>query len=48
VHDDSLGGLAPPLTFAKDKPAPAALCAFVMKVENGVMKSPYGLKTICR
>jgi branched-chain amino acid transport system substrate-binding protein len=48
MHSDSLGGLAPPLTFAKDKPAPAALCAFVMKVQNGVMKSPYGLKTVCR
>jgi branched-chain amino acid transport system substrate-binding protein len=48
VQHDSLGGLAPPLTFAKNKPAPAARCAFVMKVQQGVMKSPYGLKTICR
>ena len=48
MHNNSLGGLAPPLTFAKNKPAPAALCAFVMKVQGGVMKSPYGLKTICR
>lgn len=48
MRSNSLGGLAPPLTFAKNKPAPAARCAFVMKVENGVMKSPYGLKTICR
>lgn len=48
LKNDSLGGLAPPLTFAKDKPAPDARCAFVMKVENGVMKSPYGLKTVCR
>lgn len=48
LRDDTLGGLAPPLTFAKDKPAPDARCAFVMKVRNGVMESPYGLKTVCR
>jgi branched-chain amino acid transport system substrate-binding protein len=48
LHNDSLGGLAPPLTFARSKPAPDSRCAFVMKVQNGVMQSPYGLKNICR
>ena len=48
LRHDTLGGLAPPLTFAKDKPAPGARCAFVMKVQDGVMQSPYGLKTVCR
>lgn len=48
LRNDDLGGLAPPLTFARGKPAPAARCAFVMKVQGGVMQSPYGLKTVCR
>ena len=48
LRSETFGGLAPPLTFAKDKPAPPARCAFVMKVQHGVMQSPYGLKTVCR
>jgi branched-chain amino acid transport system substrate-binding protein len=48
LRGETFGGLTSPLTFAKDKPAPQARCAFVMKVQDGVMQSPYGLKTVCR
>ena len=48
LREDTLGGLAPPLTFTRGRPAPDSRCAFVMKVSNAKLVSPYGLKTVCR
>jgi branched-chain amino acid transport system substrate-binding protein len=43
---DTLGGLAPPLTFHKGKPADNG-CYFLMGITNGKFSTPYGLKTYC-
>lgn len=48
LRRDSVGGLAPPLSFARGDAAPDAKCSFSMQVKNGVIASPFGLKTICR
>ncbi len=46
---DTLGGLAPPLTYAANAPSPQQKCFFVMKLVNGKWSSPYGpTKTFCQ
>jgi branched-chain amino acid transport system substrate-binding protein len=41
------GGLIPPVTFAKGKPAAQQPCAAYMAVSNGKLTSPKGTKQIC-
>jgi hypothetical protein len=48
MRGETLGGIAPPLTFVANKPAPDAKCSFTMQVKNGKIEAPYGLKTFCR
>ena len=48
MHDETFGGLTPPLSFVKDKPAPDAKCSFAMQVQDGKIEAPFGLKTVCR
>ena len=48
MRGETLGGLAPPLTFTKGRPAPDAKCSFTMQVKGGRIVSPVGLKTFCR
>jgi branched-chain amino acid transport system substrate-binding protein len=48
MRGETLGGLAPPLTFVRNKPASDAKCSFVMQVMNGRIAAPFGLKTLCR
>jgi branched-chain amino acid transport system substrate-binding protein len=48
MRDATFGGLTPPLTFVRNKPAPDARCSFAMQVQHGVMQAPFGLKTVCR
>jgi branched-chain amino acid transport system substrate-binding protein len=48
MHGETLGGLAPPLTFARNRPAPDAKCSFAMQVKGGQIVAPFGLKTLCR
>jgi branched-chain amino acid transport system substrate-binding protein len=46
---ETLDGLAPPLTFARDKPSPEQKCFFVMKLTGGAWTAPYGsTKTFCQ
>ncbi|MDT7544107.1 MAG: branched-chain amino acid transport system substrate-binding protein [Actinomycetota bacterium] len=48
MRGETVGGLAPPLTFARNRPAPDAKCSFAMQVKNGKIAAPFGLKTVCR
>jgi branched-chain amino acid transport system substrate-binding protein len=48
MRGETLNGIAPPLTFVANKPAPDAKCSFTMQVNNGKIEAPYGLKTFCR
>jgi branched-chain amino acid transport system substrate-binding protein len=48
MRNATFGGLTPPLTFLKNKPAPDARCSFAMQVQNGRIEGPFGLKTVCR
>lgn len=47
LHGVTLGGMAPPLTFARNKPTTGISCNFVMGIKNGKWTLPIGLKTIC-
>jgi branched-chain amino acid transport system substrate-binding protein len=46
LHADTLGGLAPPLTFNKNKPN-SINCIYIIKVTSGSITLPQGLKTYC-
>ncbi|MDQ1695409.1 MAG: branched-chain amino acid transport system substrate-binding protein [Frankiaceae bacterium] len=48
MHNETFGGLTPPLTFVRDKAAPDAKCSFAMQVQDGKIEAPFGLKTVCR
>ena len=46
IHNNTLGGIAPALTFTRGKPA-LTDCWFLMRTSNGKYTTPYGLKTFC-
>lgn len=46
LHGNTLGGLAPPLTYQKGKPAQID-CYFTMGISGGKPVAPIGLKTNC-
>jgi branched-chain amino acid transport system substrate-binding protein len=46
LHNDTLGGLAPPLTYKKGQPN-SINCIYIIKVKGGVTTLPQGLKTYC-
>jgi branched-chain amino acid transport system substrate-binding protein len=46
LHGDTLGGMAPPLTFRKGAAHPVD-CWFWMRLKSGVFTTPYGLTTTC-
>jgi branched-chain amino acid transport system substrate-binding protein len=46
LHDDTLGGLAPPLTFNRGKPN-SINCIYIMKIANAKLTLPQGLKPYC-
>jgi branched-chain amino acid transport system substrate-binding protein len=48
MKGETLGGLAPPLTFIKNKPPPQSRCWFVMKMSKGQFVAPWGSRTFCR
>jgi branched-chain amino acid transport system substrate-binding protein len=48
MRHETFGGLTPPLTFARDKPATDAKCSFAMQVRDGKIEAPFGIKTVCR
>jgi len=43
---DTLGGLAPPLTYHKTKPTPVD-CWYWIRLEHGKFITPYGVKPVC-
>jgi branched-chain amino acid transport system substrate-binding protein len=45
-HNETLGGLAPPLNYAKGK-AHVVDCWFYLRVQGGKFTTPYGLAPIC-
>jgi branched-chain amino acid transport system substrate-binding protein len=48
MHNETFGGLTPPLSFVRGKGAPDAKCSFAMQVQDGKIEAPFGLKTVCR
>jgi branched-chain amino acid transport system substrate-binding protein len=46
LHNQTLGGLAPPLNYASGKANPVN-CYFLFKATNGKFGTPYGLKPFC-
>ncbi len=47
LHGETLGGIAPPLTFSSGQPT-VVKCYFVMGVSQGKFTTPDGLKTFCQ
>ena len=48
LRNETLGGLAPPLTFSQGQPAPAASCYFVVQMDSSQhWAAPNGLSTAC-
>jgi len=46
LHNDTLGGLAPPLTYNKGMPN-SINCIYIMQIKSGKLTLPQGLKTYC-
>ncbi|HVV30834.1 MAG TPA: ABC transporter substrate-binding protein [Mycobacteriales bacterium] len=46
LHDETLGGLAPPLNFKPGAPALIS-CGFTLEIKNGKVLTPNGLRTTC-
>jgi branched-chain amino acid transport system substrate-binding protein len=46
LHNDNLGGLAPPLTFTQGKPT-AVNCWFTLGINGGKVTEPKGLNSSC-
>jgi branched-chain amino acid transport system substrate-binding protein len=47
VKNNTLGGIAPPLTFIEGKPAPDFTCYFIQKIVGGKFTAPQGSKQTC-
>jgi branched-chain amino acid transport system substrate-binding protein len=47
LHGNTLGGLAPPLTFKAGKPHPVD-CWYYALLKNGKYSTPFGLKPVCQ
>ena len=47
IQGNTLGGIAPPLTFVEGKPAPDFTCYFLQKIVGGKFTAPQGSKQIC-
>ena len=47
LHGNTLGGLAPPLTFTAGKPHPVD-CWYYALLKNGKYSTPFGLKPVCQ
>jgi branched-chain amino acid transport system substrate-binding protein len=47
VKNNNLGGLAPPLTYVKDKPTPDIRCYFLQQISGGRYTAPQGTRQIC-
>ena len=47
IHNNTLGGISPALTFTKGAKANLTDCWFLMRTSNGRYTTPYGLRTFC-
>jgi len=47
VKNETLGGLAPALSFVRDQPAPRANCVFPINIQGRKWVAPPGHPTIC-
>jgi branched-chain amino acid transport system substrate-binding protein len=47
LHQETLGGLAPPLTYTKGQPA-SIKCFFLVGVQDGKYTAPLGLRPACQ
>ena len=47
MHNDTLGGMAPPLTFKKGQPNPVH-CWFWIRIQNHKFTTPYGTAPVCK
>jgi branched-chain amino acid transport system substrate-binding protein len=47
IKGNTLGGLAPPLTFRESQPAPDITCYFVQRISGGKFTAPLGTKQTC-
>lgn len=48
MHDDTLGGYAPPLTFVKGATTNSVSCFFVVGIKHGSFTAPNGAKYACQ
>jgi branched-chain amino acid transport system substrate-binding protein len=46
VHDDTFGGLTPPITYLTGQPSPVP-CFFVVQIKNGAFTEPNGTQPLC-
>ena len=46
LHNDTLGGMAPPLNFKKGQPNPVD-CWYWIRIQNNAFTTPYGVKPVC-
>jgi len=46
LHADTLGGMAPPLTYKKGVPNPIN-CWYWIRTQNGKFTTPYGISPVC-
>jgi branched-chain amino acid transport system substrate-binding protein len=47
LQNETLGGLTPPLTFAREKPSPPVACFFVIKISDKKFTAPNGSQQVC-
>lgn len=50
IRGETLGGLTPPLSFERDRPAGGSWlsCVYVAQVKNGAWTAPQGMEPVCR
>ena len=47
IHDETLGGLTPPLTYVRNQPAPPVGCYYLIELRGGRWTSPSGDTYAC-
>lgn len=48
LSNETLGGLTPPFTYTKEKPATVRSCIYAMSMRDGKFVAPIGMAPICR
>ena len=47
LQNETLDGLAPPLTFARNQPSPPVRCFFVLQIKDHKFSAPLGSEAMC-